>query len=198
MEMLIAVVLISLLIGVAMFSFKHLLITMKKTDFTGINKVLKFNQLRTSIQSIKYYVVDDYDILNNPMKNLHHYFDGTKLQLNYITKSPLFSKDIAVVKLSCLEEALIYQEEPLYGKIDFLRPLVLEDSKRITIYRDLEICEFEYFIKDKKFETITNQVPTAININIKNYKQKIDIYSDIKSDYNITKWKIYDTIYPTD
>lgn len=196
MEMLIAVILISLLIGVAMFSFKHLLLTMKRTDFTGINKVLKFNQLRTSIQSIKYYVVDDYDILNDPMKNLHHYFNGTKSTMKYITKSPLFSKDIALVKLSCLDNKLVYQEEPLYERIDFLKPAVLKNSRKVTIYNNLKICEFNYFIKNKKFEMLINQVPTNININIKNNKETLNIYTNIESDYNISRGVIYGAIYP--
>ncbi len=196
MEMLIAVILISLLIGVAMFSFKHLLLTMKKTDFKGINKVLKFNQLRTSIQSIKYYVVDDYDMLNHSMKNIHHYFSGTKMTMRYITSSPIFSEDIAVVKLSCIDESLVYKEEPLYGKIDFLRPGVLEESRQINIYNDLEVCKFEYFIKDKKFESVANEIPTAINIKIKNNKQKVDLYTNIKSDYNQTLGNTYNAISP--
>ena len=196
MEMLIAVVLISLLIGLAMFSFKHLLLTMKKTDFTGINKVLKFNQIRTSIQSIMYYVVKDYDKLNkNNSNNLHYYFNGIKNEIKYITNNPIFSKDIAVVKLSCLDKSLIYQEEPLYERIDFLKPNVLAESRQIAIYKDLEICEIEYFIEDKKFEALTNKIPTAINIKIKNNKQSIELYTNIKSDYTKSKAIINEKIY---
>lgn len=195
-EMLIAVILISLLIGLAIFSFKHQLLIIQKIQKVGINKILAYNELRSSLQSMKYYVVDDYDILNYPMKNLHLYFSGTQTEVNYITTNPLFSNDIAVVKLFCDSNQLKYQEEPLYGNINFLKPAVLENSKQISIYRELEKCEFEYFYGEKKFESLENKIPTTVVLNIKSQNIHDALYIDVKSDYNTSLGMVRNAIYP--
>jgi len=183
-EMLVAVILVSLLIGVAIFSFKYQLISIQKTKKIGLNKVIHYNQLRTSIESIKYYVVDDYDMLNYPMKNLHVFFKGNKKEMTYITENPSFSKEIAVAKLSCIDGNLVYQEEPLYGRMDFLRPSLLIDSRKQIFYKNLDKCEFGYKINKINTEKVEDEIPSLININL-NYEDNIEnIYVSVKSDYN--------------
>lgn len=195
-EMLVAVILITLLIGIAIFSFKYQLIAINKTQKVGINKVLAYNQLRSSIQSMKYYVVDDYDNLNKPMKNLHVYFNGTKDEVNYITTSPLFSKDIALVKLLCLDNELIYQEEPLYGNMNFLRPELGIESRKETIYNNLSNCEFKYIVKNNSIENLSNHIPNAIEIKLESIVYNNEFYINIRSDYNQSVGRIYNVMYP--
>ena len=194
-EMLVAVLLISLLIGVAIFSFKHQLIVIQKTQKIGLNRVLTYNQIRSSIQAIKYYVVDDYDNLNKPMKNLHVYFNGNEKEVNYITENPLFSDEIAVVKLKCLDTELIYQEEPLYGNIDFLRPEIIEDSRETILYDNLQKCEFNYFVKEYEMTSVVDEIPTLIAVNVVSKDIENSIYVNIKSDYNISVGIIDDIMY---
>lgn len=198
MEMLVGVILISLLIGVAIFSFRHQLITIQKTQKVGINSVITYNQLRTSLQSIKYYVVDDYDTLNYPMQNLHLFFSGTTNEMHYITNSPLFSNEIALVKLECLESNLLYHEEPLYGRIDFLRPELKEDSKKTALYENLEKCEFNYFKKDIKLSALQNDIPTAIVIDLTSKEILNRVYVNVQSDYNQSVGIVNEAIYPVD
>ena len=195
-EMLVAVVLLSLMIGVAVFSFKYQLIAIQKTKKVGINKVITYNQIRTSLQSIKYYIVDDYDMLNYPMKKLHTYFKGTKTKINFITTSPLFSKDIALAKLECIEDSLIYQEEALYGDIDFMRPELKEESKSITFYSNLQKCEFNYLYDDIFVETLTDKIPKDIMLKLTQNEIINELYVNVKSDYNRSRGTVYDAIYP--
>ncbi len=197
-EMLVAIVLISLLIGIAMFSFRLQLITVKKTKEVGINEVLHFNQLRASLSSVKFYVVDDYDMLGFAMKKLHFYFDGTPDEIDYITTNPLFSDDIAVVKLICKEEKLVYKEEPLYGNIDFLRPQVLEQSRETVLFKNLSLCNFGYIYNRQKRREIHNNPPSSVIISLETKKQKKNFYVNVKSDYNISKGIIQNVIYPVE
>lgn len=194
-EMLVAVVLISLLIGVAIFAFKYQFMAIGKTQKIGLDKVLKYNQLRDSLQSIMYYVVDDYDILNNPMKNLHYYFDGKKESLSYITTNPLFSQATSVVKLQCSGAKLLYKEEKLYGPINFLRPNLLEDSRRIILFDNLETCTFNYLLYDRVEQEVRDNIPTAIILHLTTNKVEHEIYVNVKSDDNRSKYTIYDALY---
>jgi len=197
-EMLVGIILISLLIAIAIFSFKYQLMAIDKTQRVGINKVLKFNQLRGSIQSIKYYIVDDYDNLNYPMKKLHTYFIGTKNKINYITKNPLFSKEIAVIKLECIDNNLLYTEEKLYGNIDFLRPSVKEDSRKTTLYDNLNRCEFKYILNDIEYDELIDKVPSSIEIGLATMEIDEQFYINIKSDYNNSIKEVENAIYPVE
>ncbi len=190
-EMLVALLLLSMLIGIALFAFKAQLISIQKVKETGINKVIKFNQLKSSLESIKYFVVDDYDMLNRPMKNLHFFFHGTKTEMNFITENPLFSDHIALAKLSCTEKTLTYQEEKLYSKIDFLRPTLPKDAREILIYDDLEKCQFSYKKNQKTEATMTNTIPTSLLLKI----NKDEIYINTKNDNNTSLYKIYSAVY---
>ncbi len=197
-EMLVALVLVTLLIGVAIFSFKYQLMAIHKIKKVGVSAVIKYAQLRSSLESVKHYVVDDYDMLNQPMKNLHYYFKGTKKEINYITENPLFSNDIAVVRLKCEEDTLLYKEEKLYGNIDFLRPQLLEESRAMILYKNLDMCEFRYFIDKREYQEVLDIVPNAVSIKM-NYKENTqEMYINIHSDNNRSKYYVYDAVYPNE
>lgn len=197
-EMLVAVILVSLLIGVAIFSFKYQLIAISKSKKIGFSKVLNYKQLKSSIESIKYYVVDDYDTLNLPMKKLHHYFNGSKNRINFITTSGLFSIKTVVAELMCREGKLFYKEEELYNRIDFLKPKVLEDSQKKIFYSNLDKCYFSYIYNEKEIDQINDKIPGMIKIHLSFNEDEKEYYINIQSDYNISLGVIEDAIYPVD
>ena len=73
-EMLVAIVLLTLLIGVALFSFRMQLITIHKTKLSSINRAVSYTQLRSVIASMKYYAVQEYDIVERVIPYSWHYF----------------------------------------------------------------------------------------------------------------------------
>lgn len=186
--MLVAVILISLLIGIATFALKYELIAIHKTKKIGINKVITYNQIRSSVQSMKYYIVDDYDMLGYPMEQLHPFFDATKTEITYITQNPLFSQDEAVAQIKCEDNKLVYTEERLYANIDFLRPEILETSRRKILYDNLNDCSFSYLFKI--------EIPSSVTINLSKNNQVSQIYINVKSDYNRSIGLVRDAMYP--
>lgn len=194
-ELLVAIILLSLLIGLAVFSLRYQLTSITKLKKSGIDKVIKYNQIKSSVESMMYYVVDQYDNLNRPMKDLHYYFYGTNKEMNYITLNPLFSSDIAIVKLICQDDKLIYKEEKLYGNVDFLRPNILENSREYTFYSDLEECEIQYIKNSMTINRYVDDIPDSINIKITSDEKSFVLYTNVKSDNNITKSAISSAIY---
>lgn len=197
-EMLIAVILITLLIGLAIFGLKYQLMAIHKTKKIGINKVIKYNQLISSIESMKYYIVDDYDTLNYPMKNLHPYFNGTSSEISFITENPLFSRDIVLVQLKCEENKLLYREEKLYENMDFLRPQLKEQIPEKTFYKDLDKCSFRYILQNKEYEILQDKIPSSVIINLYKNNDINKIYINIKSDYNQSVRIINNAVYPVE
>ncbi len=196
-EMLVAIVLITLLIGVAVFSFRMQLLTIHKTKTEAINDVLKYNQIKSAFESIKYYVVQEYDMLHQPMRKLNYFFHGSEKQALFITNNPVYSNKVSLVKLSCVDNKLIYKEEPLYEYMDYLQPSFTPNKfHQLGIYDDLEKCEF-YYIDEQGglVRQISNKIPKEIYLKINKNQKDISIYSKIHEDDNQTAARIYNAIY---
>lgn len=188
-EMLVATVLITMLLSIAIFSYKHILITFKHIKTASINRSIDFHQLRSSLQSMHYYIVDDYNNLNQPMKNLHPFIKATPQSLLYITKSPLFSKDITLAQLSCDDDKLIYQEEPLFQKIDFLAPKMPEDSQKKVFFDALTHCEILYQFRNN------GVFPETVTLQLKSELKEVMYITSIQSDYNTSTFRINSKVY---
>jgi len=196
-EMLVAVVLMTLLIGIAIFSFRMQLLTIAKVKTDSIEPVLKYNQIKSTLESIKYYVVQQYDMQHQPMKKLYYFFQGDKKNMLFITNNPIYSDHVALVKLSCVQNALFYKEEPLYGKMNYLQPSFTTNGyKTIKIYNNLQKCGFYYINnKQKLVRKLTGKIPAEIYLKLQRNKQDISIYSLVKEDDNLTAARIYNAIY---
>jgi len=198
-EMLVALVLISLLIGVAVFAFRLQLISIHKTKTEGLNRVIKYTQIRSLIESMKYYVVQEYDMLNMPMQKLHYFFNGDEKKIIFITTNPIFSDTDALVELTCKEDTLTYKEEPLFFRIDYLRPLFLNDSKSVTLYKYVKKCTFQYKdLEGLKQHSLQNKMPKSVLLRLETNLEKEIIYVNIKADNNKTKAKVDDAMFPAD
>ncbi len=195
--MLVAIVLITLLIGVALFSFRMQLLTVQKTKIEGINNVLKYNQIKSALESIKYYAVRERDMLGRPIKKIHYFFHGTKKQALFITNNPIYSDKVSLVQLTCKNNILAYKEEPLYGYMNYLQPSFNPHKfRQLDIYRGLQKCGF-YYIDDKGVlvRQISNKIPKEIYLRISKNKKDISVYSIVKEDDNLTAARVYSAIY---
>lgn len=196
-EMLVAIVLITLLIGVAIFSFRMQLLTIHKTKTEAINDVLKYNQIKSALESIKYYVVQEYDMLHRPIQKLDDFFRGSEKEALFITNNPIYSEKVSLVQLSCKNNKLIYKEEPLYGYMNYLQPsFTPKKFHQLDIYKELEQCEFYYLnMQGALVRHIANKIPKEIYLKLKKNRKDISIYSKIQEDDNQTAARIYNAIY---
>lgn len=197
-EMLVAIVLISLLIGVAVFSFRLQLMSVQKTKTEGLNAVLKYNQIKSAFESIKYYVVQEFDALGRPMRQFDDFFSGDEKHALFITNNPVYSDKVSLVELSCSEGELVYKEQPLYSKyMNYLRPSFTQDHFRtLKIYKDLSRCEFYYIdLHEVLMRNMTKKIPKEIYLRLEQKGKDISIYSKINEDDNLTAARIYDAVY---
>jgi len=191
-EMLIAVLLLSMLISLAVLAFKYQAMAIYKTEKVGINKVLKYNQLRSVLESISFYIVDTYDIIHQPTQHFHPYFKGDSKTLSFITTNPLFSNDISLGKFSCRENKLSYKEEHLFDRMDYLSPKFTNNVNQLVFYKKLDNCSFQYLYNMKLYDVVTDKIPDAIIIHLKEKKHEQNYFFNVKSDYNQSVSNIYD------
>jgi prepilin-type N-terminal cleavage/methylation domain-containing protein len=195
-EMLVAVVLITLLIGVALFAFRLQVITITKAKKTSIEPVIIYENIRASLESMRYYVVNDYDLLHHPLRQLHYFFNGDNASILYISENPLLSSDIAVSKLLCQDNALMYYEEPLYQYIDYLRPAIPDENKPIQLYDNLEKCSFSYVnLQETNVSSLHNMLPRTVVINLIQNKKDISVWAHVYHELNTSKSMIESVIY---
>lgn len=195
-ELLVAVVLLTLLIGTALFSYRQVLLNITKAQTNTFNEILKIHQMHTSIESMQHYVVDEYNNFNQPMKKLHVFFVGDENAFKYITLNPTFSTIPSLSSFECKDNSLIYKEEPLYKRIDVNRPLFLDDTPSIVYWKDIESCKFEYSLHKKTLNSLRDVLPTMVKIEFKESNQKEHLYfTTIKSDYNISYGDMYGLLY---
>jgi prepilin-type N-terminal cleavage/methylation domain-containing protein len=198
-EMLVAIVLLTLLLGVALFSFRHLLITFKQIQKSGIHETLTYNSIRSTLESVQHYVVDDYNRLNQPAKNLHFYFQGESQRVRFITTDPNFSDTVSLAQLECRDSKLIYSEEKLYGPMDFRVPNFSTNQSEKVMYDALQSCEFFYYAIDAPTlaqSQLHDTIPKFIELTLRTSNQNLDAFIAIKSDnnssVNITHGLLYD------
>lgn len=195
-ELLVAVVLLTLLIGTALFSYRQVLLNIRKAEKSTFNEVLKVHQIRTSIESMQYYVVDNYNQFNQPMKQLHHFFRGNSHKFSYISLNPNLSTIPSLSEFECKENQLVYTEEPLYGRVNLNRPEFSEASQSIVYRDDLFSCKFTFFLFQKRLERLEDEIPFAIQIDLMDTDEKEQsIFTTIKSDYNISDTEIHGVLY---
>jgi len=194
-EMLVAIILLSLLIGIAVFSFKMQLISIHKTKKTGLTKIIEYTQLKSVLESIKFYVVDDFDVVNRPMKSPHLFFQGNEKSMLFITTNPIFTQKDALVKLQCQNGSLLYKEEPLFFKMNYLQPDFTDAFRTKIFYKNAQECSFSYKKNDLQKTNIVNSIPDAIEIKIKGKSVNSHIYSLVKSDENGIVRRVKDAIY---
>ncbi|UCN00590.1 prepilin-type N-terminal cleavage/methylation domain-containing protein [Sulfurimonas sp. SWIR-19] len=196
-EMLVGVVLLTLLIGVALFSFRLQLITIHKTKLSSINSAISYTQLRSVITSMKYYALQEYDIVKRVIPHSWYYFfDADAKKMKFITINPLFSNVDSLVCLTCKDKQLMYEEEPLYANMNFLQPDFSEEKKVLTLMKNLEKCSFSYKTRDEKQVTsLKNDLPRAVQINIEQNNKKYTFYIKVQTDANTTKASIEENLY---
>jgi prepilin-type N-terminal cleavage/methylation domain-containing protein len=191
-EMLIAVVLLSLLIGTALFAFRYQLLTFTKMEPAALDRALAYHRMRSSIQSMHYYVVDSYDRFGRAQQDLHYYFSGTPERMRYITQSPLFSDAISVAELACTEEGLRYSEEALYAGNDYLRPDRYELPESLLLFDGLSSCRIRYITERGDTEGLEREIPRAVRIDLEEEGRTRSLYTVVRADNNVTLARIRD------
>ena len=196
-ELLVAVLLLTLLIGTALFSYRYILLNVRKTQTTSIDRVISFNQIKSSIESMQYYVVDDYDYFGNPMKQLHAFFYGDEKGLEFISLNPIFSRETSIVKIGCEDGKFIYKEEAFYKGGDLTKPHLSASYIKKVYAKNITNCLFRYMsINHKLINKIERELPSSVIISYVDEKNRdVTLYNNVKSDFNISKWSMYELLY---
>ena len=154
-EILVALFLLTLLLGLAMSALKLYLRNFNDLKVSLPLKVINYEILDKNLKAIYPYPINN---------NKQYFFKQNQNSIKYISLYGFYFDNGVVSQLKCENNKLIYLESPLYNKYqNYLNPKILENIvyKRV-LFKAKNICKIKVSKKDS--------MPDFIEIDIDNYK----------------------------
>ncbi len=184
-ELLVTIVLFSLLLVVALYSFRYVSLNIRKINNTNPQMAMKFNFLKDVFSSAYPYI--DTDVTKKVGKERYYnYFKGKKESCRFVSSASLFYNEIIIVNLFVENKKLYYSEGKIFAKdIDYKKLDDIKMTKKIKVLDNIEMLSFSYKLNDKIYQHISKKIPDRVRID---FKQKSKTYSyifSVKSKQNI-------------
>ena len=193
-ELLVTIVLFSLLLMTALYSFRFISLNIKNINNTNPQKAINYDLVRNVIGSLYYYVaVDKKEMALN--KRTYHYFEGKEKECFFITMSPLYSTGLAMVHLKYEDSKLWYEEGKLFTKgVDYMSLNNIPLSHKFIILDNIKDVVFSYRVGQKNRQNISRHIPEMISLKIEEEQKKKRYIFKIKSNNykNITSIRVSD------
>jgi len=181
-ELLVTIVLFSLLLIIALYSFSFMSLNIKSINNTNPKDAIYYHELRNAISSIYPYV--DVDINEqNRYKSVHYFFNGKEKECYFITSSAFFFKKLVLSHIYFKEKSLWYEEGIIFDKnIDYKKLYSIPMTHRVKIIDNINRISFSYIYLSEVLKELNDKLPSLITINIFKGKEKKNYSFAIKSD----------------
>jgi len=163
-ELLVTIVLFSLLLVVALYSFRFASLDIKNVNNTNPREALYYHKLRDAISSIYPYV--DVDLKEkNRYKAVHYFFKGEKEECFFITSSGFFFQELVMSHLYYKDKTLWYEEGIIFDKnIDYKNLETIPFTHKIMLLDNIDNLVLLYLSFNKTVKELKNILPTLITI----------------------------------
>jgi len=197
-ELLVTIVLFSLLLATALYSFRFISINIRNINNTNPQLAMNFDLLN-DIFSATYYYIDTDKSKFEGRKRYFYYFHGKKDTCRFISNSSLFYNQLVVVQISFKDKKFIYEEGKIFDKkINYKVLDKIKLTKKITLLKNIDKLNFKYNRKGKVSLSLHNKIPESIEIKFQKNAQWYDYIFLVKaknrtkleviiSDYNLMK-----------
>ncbi len=181
-ETLIAVLLFSIIIGLATYSFSFYTNLIKKIVKPYPEEAVNFSKLRSAIDSLFYYVTEKKDPFGTV--NFSDFFSGKKTQIQFISAHPIENTTLSICKIFYDNKTIFYEESPIYEKNnDYNNPQITPNSKKIAILKNIDDFSIKYFIGSSLYNTLKGRYPTLIEVSFKKEGKAYEYFFKIKSNF---------------
>lgn len=176
-ELLVVIVLFSLLLATALYSFRFISINIKNINNTNPKRAIYYDLLRNSINSMYFYVTVP-KLKENMKKAYYHYFIGKKHECFYVSTSSFYSDTLVLVHLEYKDGTLWYEEGDIFKKdINYLDFTKIKMQQKIRLIEDLKSFKFSYMLNEKESMHLLNKLPSAIMIKMKEQNNIVYIFA---------------------
>jgi prepilin-type N-terminal cleavage/methylation domain-containing protein len=185
LELLVAITIFSLIIGMAMFSLRYSFAVVRQIDAPFAEETQRMSKMRDSISSMFNYVTPSRDMFNKK-KDYATYFSGEPGNMTYISNSPPSGRAPAVCRISLINGDVVLEEAPLYGdKTNYLSPsLDNTDKKNHVIASGINSLRFEYLNNGKKESSLKATLPSMVRIIISTDSGEREYFNRVLTNYD--------------
>jgi len=177
-ELLVTIVLFSLLLVVALYSFRYVSLNIRNINNTNPQRAMTFNFLKDVFSSAYPYI--DTDVSKRVgRERYYYYFEGKEKSCRFVTSASLFYDELVIVNLFVKDDKLYYTEGKIFAKdIDYKNLDSIALTQKIKVLDNIEMLSFSYKLNGKSYNHISKKIPEGISMN---FKQKAKSYSYIFS-----------------
>lgn len=164
-ELLVAITIFSLVVGMAMFSLRYSFVVVRQLDAPFAEGTQKLSQMRDCISSMFNYVAPSRDMFNNK-KDFATFFAGDPHSMTFISTTPPSGRRMAVCRLLLVKDEVLLEEAPLYADdSDYLLPSLEHGEKKSTVIATgITALRLEYLSKGKTESSLAAVLPSLVRI----------------------------------
>jgi prepilin-type N-terminal cleavage/methylation domain-containing protein len=184
-ELLVAITIFSLIIGMAMFSLRYSFIIVRQLDAPFAEETQSLSRMRDCICSMFNYVTPSRDMFNNS-KGFSTFFSGEPESMTFISKTPPSGRNMAICRLSLVKGAVVLEEAPLYdGNSDYLSPsLEIGEKKSTVVVAGATSLRLEYLRKGKTESSLKSVIPSQVRIIIAADGKESEYYCRVPTNFD--------------
>ena len=190
-EVLIAMVIVSMLTATGMFAYKLALSEVKRQKTIKYSEAIHFRELENLFNGTYFYVIEKKDLFITDSFQYNYLFKKSKLTIEFVSEAPIYSNHLSLIRLTIDKDRLLYQEKAIYNGGDYKHPTIDKHVKRYTLFNNIEKAEFSYeepidLPKDNHF---TTTIPKIVILKFRRDNKEYKYIFDIK--YNFYKLKLF-------
>lgn len=191
-EVLIAMVIVTLITATGMFAYKMAIGEVNKKESVRYESAMHFAQIKNLFNATYFYILEKRDSFFPDKFEYFYLFDKSESRIKFVSNAPIYSKRLSLIDLKIEDEKLIYREKPIYDpNEDYKNPKFDKDTKEYVLLENIKEAKFSFekpfdFPKDKDF---SSTIPKLVILEFERDNQIYKYIFDIK--YNFYKLKMF-------
>jgi len=191
-EVLVAMVIVSLITTTGMFAFKMSLNQIDRQSSLTFEEAMHFTQLKNLINGTYFYIIEEKDPYNITQFDYKYLFQKDEHEITFVSDAPIYGKKLSLINLKINNNTLIYKETPIYSKeSDYKHPLFSKKTTKHILFKNINNAKFTYeepidLPQDKYF---TTKIQKLIKLEFEKNNEHMTYIFDIK--YNFYKLKVF-------
>jgi len=183
-EVLVAMVIVSLITTTGMFSFKLAINQIDRQSSLSFDEAMRFSQIKNLFNAAYFYVEEKKDRFNNEHFYYEYLFNKDEKEITFVSNAPLYGKNLSLINLKIVNDKLIYKEEKIYSrKQDYKNPIFLDGAIEHILLNDIVNAKFSYEEPIDLPKDLTSNIPKIIKLEFLKDNKKLMYIFDTKYDF---------------
>jgi len=189
-EVLVAMVIVSLITTTGMFAFKLAINQIDRQSSLTFDEPMRFTQIKNLFNATYFYVEEKNDKFRIDEFEYIYKFNKNEREITFVSNAPIYTKQISLINLKIQDRKLMYKEEPIYTeRQNYKAPVFFNDTREYEILNEISNASFSYEDAIDLPKEISLNIPKIIKLNfLKNNIQYTYIFDTKYNFYNLKEY----------